>query len=326
MSESLWNLTHLHVTSGRDIETQAACGVTLPTNDTTLLCIPVVLVCAPATSGSSRRLSTTPPTLGMSIAVPASLQAQLTDPGSYIAVSNTAAGSSATADCTAGSSYDNGTGMLNVTGCGYGSYSLRVMQLAGSAASGGGVFGAINDPTPSAPGLRTGGIAGVVIGGIAFVALAVVGVVVVRRRASSVVGRVAPGGGSGVDKGSTDVAPGDGSPQEERRSSKVAAAAAAAGSSDEDAAFDDAKVQEVKDGEGVSSPTTTTTKRTSTDQTGSGDASAPAGELQRTQSVADANKVLQNSALLALAKPSMAKLKVQGTEPVCGVSRVCPRG
>ena len=61
---------------GRDVETQAACGAAIPSNDTTLVCVPVVLVFQAQEGNRRRRLPAVTPAMNVTLSVPESLQAR----------------------------------------------------------------------------------------------------------------------------------------------------------------------------------------------------------------------------------------------------------
>ena len=229
MSGADWNSSTVHVTSGRDVETQAACDAEVGLANATVLCIPVVIIVSSSDSGgSSRRLHkralaasalTSLPSavvVGLTVRVPAAVRSQLSDPNTYLAIQNTQdTGSASASPCpNASTTYDATTGTVNAVSCGYGAYSVRVLRDS-VATSGGGVGGGTVGGQESGSGLAAalsgGSIAGVVVAVVAVVILAVAGVVVAKRHAarSRATGKVIPVGASG----SPDARSGRGKPR-----------------------------------------------------------------------------------------------------------------
>ncbi len=158
-------------------------------NSTTLMCFPVVLVCMPVQS-HSRRLDAPAlpdPALSIRVSVPSSVRAQLQDPSSYLVLQNTESesdSSGTSSSCATSTTYDDAAGTLDVAACGYGSYSLRVMQTASMSRADGGIMSPSGmESTGVVFGYGAGPVAGVAVGAVAFVALGVVAAIAVRRRA-----------------------------------------------------------------------------------------------------------------------------------------------
>ncbi len=127
------------------------------------------------------------PALSIRVSVPSSVRAQLQDPSSYLVLQNTdseSGSSSTSSSCVTSTTYDDFAGTLDVATCGFGSYSLRVMQTASaSRLDGGNTSPSGMESTGVMFGYGAGPVAGVAVGAVAFVALGVVAAIAVRRRA-----------------------------------------------------------------------------------------------------------------------------------------------